>query len=410
MAIDELHQLFLQSCMSRRVFSEKTGQVVYQHCWKLTNGADNDNAPSYSEVVDEVNANIEPFGFQLKRFVDEYSGKAWTAFANTKSDDLAKIATEYTPQEIAYFRTLIKLIIKSGDRYAISSNDAKSAGRNKAVRPELKLAEAEKLLRTFVAKGWLMATSVKVGSKKVDMYQLSARARMELEHYLAEQYPAQMDKDFECKACNEMVMKGVACPQEDCIMRMHDHCARSYFSRNRPICPACKSAWEPEEARVIGPEAREGAGRIVSSESEGEEDAEEGQENGGGSGSEAPASKSKKASKGKEKAKDKGKGKAVASDAEDDHAAMEEDEEEETSRAPAGRSSSRRVPKQKDGLAEESEEEKHVPGATQRDEDDDENEEEQDELAEDDEDEDDAFSARLAASKKKRKAATQSGR
>lgn len=52
-----------------------------------------------------------------------------------------------------------------------------------------------------------MATSVKVGSKKVDMYQLSARARMELEHYLAEQYPAQMDKDFECKACNEMVMK-----------------------------------------------------------------------------------------------------------------------------------------------------------------------------------------------------------
>lgn len=41
----------------------------------------------------------------------------------------------------------------------------------------------------------------------MDMYQLSSRARMELEHYLAEQYPNQMDKEFECKVCNEIVMK-----------------------------------------------------------------------------------------------------------------------------------------------------------------------------------------------------------
>lgn len=103
----------------RRLFSccdrlhHSTSQVTWLSYFHLLTqpyhdlGADNDNAPSYSEVVDEVNANIEPFGFQLKRFVDEYSGKAWTAFANTKSDDLAKIATEYTPQEIAYFRTLV---------------------------------------------------------------------------------------------------------------------------------------------------------------------------------------------------------------------------------------------------------------------------------------------------------------
>ena len=55
--------------------------------------------------------------------------------------------------------------------------------------------------------GWLIATSVKVASKKVDMYQLSTRARTELEHYLSEEYPNQMNRDFECKVCNEMVMK-----------------------------------------------------------------------------------------------------------------------------------------------------------------------------------------------------------
>lgn len=41
----------------------------------------------------------------------------------------------------------------------------------------------------------------------MEMYQLSSRARMELEHYLAEEFPDQMDKAFECKVCNEIVMK-----------------------------------------------------------------------------------------------------------------------------------------------------------------------------------------------------------
>lgn len=69
-----------------------------------------EDAPSYSETIDEINSSIEAFGFQLKRFLDEYSGKAWTAFVNTKSDELAKVATEYTPQEISYFRTLVSLM------------------------------------------------------------------------------------------------------------------------------------------------------------------------------------------------------------------------------------------------------------------------------------------------------------
>lgn len=124
----------------------------------------------------------------------------------------------------------IKLIMKSGDRYAVPSNEAKQAGKSKTVRPELKLSEAEKVLRSFVARGgpsrvvtthgitvskliiwspqgWLIASSVKLGNKTMEMYQLSSRARMELEHYLAEQYPSQMDKVFECKVCNEIVMK-----------------------------------------------------------------------------------------------------------------------------------------------------------------------------------------------------------
>lgn len=52
-----------------------------------------------------------------------------------------------------------------------------------------------------------MLVNVQRGRKQEEMYQLSSRTRMELEHYLTEEFPRQTDKDYECKICNELVMK-----------------------------------------------------------------------------------------------------------------------------------------------------------------------------------------------------------
>ena len=49
--------------------------------------------------------------------------------------------------------------------------------------------------------------SINTRGQENEMYQLSSRARMELEHYLVEEYPRQANKDYECKICNELVMK-----------------------------------------------------------------------------------------------------------------------------------------------------------------------------------------------------------
>ena len=66
-----------------------------------------EDAPSFSDMLEEVNPQLERFGFSIKKLQDEYAAKLWWAFVNTKSDELAKAATEYNPQEIAYFRTLV---------------------------------------------------------------------------------------------------------------------------------------------------------------------------------------------------------------------------------------------------------------------------------------------------------------
>lgn len=55
--------------------------------------------------------------------------------------------------------------------------------------------------------GWFIIVSVPVTGGRSEMYQLSSRARMELENYLTEEYPKQTDKNFECIICNEVVFK-----------------------------------------------------------------------------------------------------------------------------------------------------------------------------------------------------------
>jgi hypothetical protein len=57
----------------------------------------------------QSNDMLEAFGFMLKSYNDDNTGKPWIVFCNTRSGEIAKVATEYGPQEIAYFRTLVRL-------------------------------------------------------------------------------------------------------------------------------------------------------------------------------------------------------------------------------------------------------------------------------------------------------------
>lgn len=102
------------------------------------------------------------------------------------------------------------------------------------------------------------------------MYQLSVRSRMELEHYLLDEYPNQLNRDAMCATCSELVTKGGECGSQDCNARMHDHCARLTARRE---CPNCRAAWTEQSVRKIGPEAPATRAQDSSSEeSEQEED------------------------------------------------------------------------------------------------------------------------------------------
>lgn len=60
---------------------------------------------------------------------------------------------------------------------------------------------------------------------------------MELEHYLQEQFPKQTDKDFECKICNELVMK--VCQAFPCVQLLILNRSLSRASNARQTTARC---------------------------------------------------------------------------------------------------------------------------------------------------------------------------
>lgn len=66
------------------------------------------DASNYDEFVHEAGAVIAYTGLEIRRMVDEWTGKLLVAVVNTKGDELAQLATPYTPQELSLINTWVR--------------------------------------------------------------------------------------------------------------------------------------------------------------------------------------------------------------------------------------------------------------------------------------------------------------
>ena len=151
MGLQDIHHLVLQSCMSHRTLSETKAHAIYARCVALCYGRGalapgfiyqgaglwsnaiamrkltllcccccccctlpDDEKPDFAQVMGDISHALEAYGFDIKKAQDEHTAKTWWSFVNTKSDELSKVATEYGPQEISYFRTLVRGLLHPG--------------------------------------------------------------------------------------------------------------------------------------------------------------------------------------------------------------------------------------------------------------------------------------------------------
>ncbi|KAF7363384.1 Non-structural maintenance of chromosomes element 1 [Mycena sanguinolenta] len=275
----DVQRLFLQAVLSRGVLSGKLAQTLWAKSKDAVMAADDsleiphsDTREEWDAFVIKVNQALDPLDLEFRHLQEETSGREMYAIytkspkVNRKGDEIAQMATDYTPGEIAFFKAMVGTLLRRlaqsnplakveqimlAPRESFSISSLAALREVSALKPKSNMSktQAEVVLASFVAKGWLLKSKQVVLSNPRGRYSLSARALLELEPYLKSTYS---DEILECLICNEIMTKGVACPIANCKVRMHFHCFIKYTSRNRK-CPTCASDWPGTDPKNMGP-------------------------------------------------------------------------------------------------------------------------------------------------------------
>ncbi|TCD61082.1 hypothetical protein EIP91_009049 [Steccherinum ochraceum] len=242
---DDVQRLFLQAIFSRRIVTQKLALKLWEKCIDAVNAADEtleinfeDSRDSWDKWVQKINEALNPIDLEFAHMSDQNSGKELYALVNRRGDEIAQMATEYSPNEIAYFKNLIeKIMLAPNESYCISSLAAlREASQLKTTMTK---SQAEVVLNSLVAKGWLHYSR---GGK----YTLSTRTLLELGTYLRSAYE---DQILDCTVCYEMVTRGTACKTPNCKARLHKHCFTTYRRLN-DTCPTCSTKWGNDPTKV----------------------------------------------------------------------------------------------------------------------------------------------------------------
>ncbi|GAA6034883.1 hypothetical protein JCM8097_009349 [Rhodosporidiobolus ruineniae] len=323
--------LFLQTLMNRRSMSVKMAKQVYHECCRVCKVEQPD---MYETFVANLEPGLSMCGLDIKMTRDQETGEALMVLANTIQDEPAKLATEYKPEEIAFFRAILEKIMTAPHlSYSITQADAA-----RCVKPPITRTQGLQLLKSFLAKGWLTLHS----SNRLI---LSPRSLVELSPYLRDTFnDDEEDADdprhravVDCNYCLNIVTSGYACPNEDCGIRLHTFCVAQQVKDGR--CPdhldpakerPCDQTWtrDPSTRQYtgipVGVSALEGAGS---------DDDDDVQNFATSEADLAQASGRKKGRKSVGGAGKKGKERAAESEEEEDELMNEDEEDEEASHA-----------------------------------------------------------------------------
>ncbi|CDO71235.1 hypothetical protein BN946_scf184863.g31 [Trametes cinnabarina] len=244
----DVQRLFLQAILSRRILSQKLAAKIWEKCIDAVKEANEtleiqyrDDRNSWDTFVANVNDALNPLDLEFAHLHDEVSGKEMYAVVNRKGDEIAQMATEYTPLEITYFKAVLEqIMLAPNESYCVSSLAA--LREVNSLKSNMTKSQAEATLNSFVARGWLLKS-------RRGRYSLSTRTILELQTYLRNTYENEI---LECTICMELVTRGIACYTPQCKTRMHTHCFNNYKRRNRQ-CPSCKQSWADADINKLRP-------------------------------------------------------------------------------------------------------------------------------------------------------------
>ncbi|XP_048764032.2 non-structural maintenance of chromosomes element 1 homolog [Ostrea edulis] len=237
------HRLFLQSFMSRGILNAKEVKQLFKICCLKYNlrytENEKENQEALKEFVRTVNHHTEPLHMQIRKGVCEDDGTSSYGLVCTSESTITKLASDYTPSELEFFKKLIEIIVASKDAEVGSTEALNLVSRLENVK-KLSKDDAEDLLSRLETNKWIKMTRGKIS--------LATRSLLELDHYIQEIYQEDVSQ---CNICKKLCLKGQTCFA--CGTKLHFHCASKLFERDEfPKCPkqGCKKPWSHDIRRT----------------------------------------------------------------------------------------------------------------------------------------------------------------
>ncbi|THH11828.1 hypothetical protein EW145_g397 [Phellinidium pouzarii] len=201
---NDIYRLFLQAAMSRRVMTESVSKKLWQLCTEAVAKADptkniqpGNSQNEWNLFIDKITRMLDPLSLEFRIFTDELTGERMYAIVNAKGDEVAQLASDYNPVEIAFFKAIVEqIVIAPNNAFSVSSLAALREIAH--LKTSMTKAQGEVTLASFVARGWLIVT------------------------------------------------KGFVCATPNCKARLHKHCCKNY-RKSKSTCPACRRQWNVDE-------------------------------------------------------------------------------------------------------------------------------------------------------------------
>ncbi|XP_046863797.1 non-structural maintenance of chromosomes element 1 homolog [Xenia sp. Carnegie-2017] len=240
--MQDIHRLFLQCLISTPFMSEAETKASYSRCVQLFNEGEvegNFDLEGFENCIRSINSGVRSLFLEVRKGVSEDDGTYYYGLVNNSEDQIARLATNYSPHDIDFFRKVLDTLVQSEDGTAESVHLLHAAAD---LPKSISVSNAENLLDMWVKDKWL--------SKSSGSYWLGPRAYLELQPYLKRIYH---DYIVDCSICMNIVLRGQNCVA--CDVKIHHHCAAKYFyQRILKKCPGCQIEWphdiDPSLARM----------------------------------------------------------------------------------------------------------------------------------------------------------------
>lgn len=235
MEMKDSHRLFLQSFMSRGLLGAKEVKLLYKTCCQKFEeyypDSENERKNHLLELVQTINRFIHPFHMEIKKGVGEEDGVSYYCLVCTNESAITKLASDYSPNDLEYFKKLVESIVES-DQGHIGSTAALNL--TEKLQKKMSKDDAQNLLSRLEKAKWITLTSGRVS--------LSTRSLLELEQYILDMY--EDSTSCRCNACKHICLKGQTC--DNCGTKLHFYCASRFFrGMENPKCPnsECGTPW-----------------------------------------------------------------------------------------------------------------------------------------------------------------------